>query len=179
MTRTQGRSAVSAAFLFPFCQPLVSSGCLIRTSVVIKQIHWTTEHSEHPQGGMHLGYSRNTDPGIALGNPSWRGQRSTGGSGFAAFSLADSPAGRKGMHDTYSLPETIPLQYSCQLWCSLNGYRQRTLWTQHNSECRSCVLRKNPDDHQDKQWGRDGFLCDMLEWQEVNGSLKSNNTKLG
>lgn len=27
--------------------------------------------------------------------------------------------------------------------------------------------------------GRDDFLCNVLEWQEVNGSLESNNTKLG
>lgn len=38
---------------------------------------------------------------------------------------------------------------------------------------------RNPDDYQSKRGGRNDSLCHVLEWQEVNEGLKSNDIKLG
>lgn len=85
MARTQGGSPASAVFVYYLYQPLVSFG-LIRTSIVIKHSHLTTEHREHPQEGIHLRYNKNIDhiPGLACGEPSQHLQSLTGGSQLAS-----------------------------------------------------------------------------------------------
>lgn len=41
------------------------------------------------------------------------------------------------------------------------------------------MSHEEPDDHQTKRGGRNDFLCNILERQEVNEGLKSNDIKLG
>lgn len=149
----------------------------------MKHSHFTTEHSEHPQEGIHLGYSKKTDhmPAICawqsiLASVAEVYRRKWFGCIFTC--LFPGKWGRECTSHTYCMrlyPCNIPVNSGISLMIIGKGFYElnRTVNIGAASWGRiQMTIRINSEAEMN-------FLCNVLEWQEVNGSLKSNNTKLG